>query len=48
MRTRTPDFSGAPNEDPNDWILKMGRVALANEWDEDAMKIFKALVALKR
>ena len=47
MRTRTPGFSGAPNEDPDAWIRKMGRVALANEWDEDAVKISKALVALK-
>ena len=47
MRTRTPEFSGAPNEDPDAWIRKVGRVALANEWDEDAVKISKALVALK-
>ena len=47
MRTRTPEFSGAPNEDPDAWIRKVGRVALANEWEEDAVKISKALVALK-
>ena len=47
MRTRTLEFSGAPNEDPDAWIRKVGRVALANEWDEDAVKISKALVALK-
>ena len=47
MRTRTPEFFGGPNEDPDAWIQKVGRVALASEWDEDAVKISKALVALK-
>ena len=47
MRTRTPEFSGAPNEDLDAWIRKVGRVALADEWDGDVVKISKALVALK-
>ena len=47
MRTRTPEFFGAPIEDLDTCIRKGGRVTLANEWDEDAVKISKALVALK-